>query len=46
MGGPTLALLRIVESMETSAQRAATSRLTPGWMMRSRIGFPYFSSPI
>ena len=35
----------MVESSETSAQRAASSSDTSGRMMRSRIGFPYLLSP-
>lgn len=45
-GGPTEMLERMVESSETSAQRAASSRLVSPRITRSRIGLPYFSSPI
>lgn len=46
MGGPTAALLRMVGSMETRAQRMAVLRRVPGRMIRSRIGLPYSFSPI
>ena len=46
MGGPTVKLLRMVESMETNPHKAAVSRLISLEMMRSRIGLPYLLSPI
>ena len=46
MGGPTVRLLRMVESMETKPQRTAVSKLISGPIIRSRIGLPYLLSPI
>jgi hypothetical protein len=46
IGGPTDTLERMVESKEISAHFTASFRLVLGWMMRSRIGLPYFTSPI
>ena len=37
---------RMVESMDTSPQRATVSRLVSEVRMRSRMGLPYFVSPI
>ena len=39
-------MLFMVESSETNAQRAQSSRLVCSLMMRSRIGLPYLISPI
>ena len=44
--GPTAALLRMVESMETKAHISAASNGMVRSMMRSRIGRPYLTSPI
>ncbi len=41
-----MTLLRMVESMETSAVSAAVSRLVAGVRIRSRMGLPYLLSPI
>jgi len=37
---------RMVESNEISAHLAASLKLVLRWMMRSRMGLPYFTSPI
>ena len=47
MGGPTVTFERIVESSESSAYFAASSSVVCSKRMpRSRIGRPYFVSPI
>ena len=43
---PAVALERMVESIDSSAQRIAVSGGVSSWMMRSRIGLPYLVSPI
>jgi len=45
-GAPTLALLRMVESIETRQQRAASSIDVPSLRNRSSMGLPYLLSPI
>ena len=46
-GGPTVMLLRIVESIEISAYLVADSSVVESYLMpRSRIGRPYLVSPI
>ncbi len=46
IGRPTDTFERMVESSDTSAQRAASSSVVSARMMRSRMGLPYFDSPI
>jgi acetyl-CoA acyltransferase len=46
IGGPTVRLDFMVESMETSAQSPAVSKPVSGLRIRSRIGLPYLLSPI
>ena len=46
IGGPTVRLLFMVESMETSAAEVAVDREVCGVSTLSNIGFPYLLSPI